>query len=350
VRVQARHVQASTGQAATIGPTWRAAPIIPVVVRLVFLGSPAFAVPSLSALLDAGHEIALVVSQPDRPAGRGRSATPTAVAAFAQAQGLPLWQTSSVRGPQAESRLRDEKPEAMALAAFAALIPNNVLAIAPILNVHPSLLPRWRGAAPIQAALLAGDTETGVTIIQLVQALDAGPMLLQERMSIAAEDDYLTLEPRLAQVGARLLVQALETKPEPRPQDDSLATFCQRIDREDARIDWTQPVESIWRQVRAYRGWPQAFTGWDGKQLKILRAWPLSRSDPFPFSDTPETPGTVVLGGAEPRARRDLVPLVVSGAGLLRIDEVQLEGKRAQSAGEFLRGYPKLIGAKLGMA
>src|SRR5262249_31016172 len=156
---------------------------------LVFLGSPTFAVPSLSALLEAGHDVWLVVTQPDRPAGRGRVSTTPAVAVFARSRGLDVWQTSSVRGPEAETRLRAVDPEVMALAAFAALIPRNVLEIAPILNVHPSLLPRWRGAAPIQAALLAGDIETGVSIIQLVQALDAGPVLLQERVPIAPEDD-----------------------------------------------------------------------------------------------------------------------------------------------------------------
>ncbi len=218
----------------------------------------------------------------------------------------------------------------MALAAFAALIPNNVLAIAPILNVHPSLLPRWRGAAPIQAALLAGDSSTGVTIIELVQALDAGPILLQERVPIAADDDYVTLEPRLAELGAGLLVRALEEKPAAVPQDDSQATYCQKIEREDARIDWTQPVETVWRQVRAYRGWPQAFTTWEGKLLKILRSSPLQASGP---------PGQVYV--------QDTWPLVAAGRGSLRLDEVQLEGKRPQTGLEFVRGYPKLVGARL---
>ena len=165
----------------------------------------------------------------------------------------------------------------MALAAFAALVPRNILELTPggILNVHPSLLPRWRGAAPIQAALLAGDLETGVSIIRLVSALDAGPILLQERAPVGPEDDFVSLEPRLARLGADLLVRALAEKPEPQPQDDGLATFCRRIEREDARIDWGQAAETIWRQVRAYRGRPQAFTFLDGRYLKILRATPL---------------------------------------------------------------------------
>jgi methionyl-tRNA formyltransferase len=201
-----------------------------------------------------------------------------------------------------------------------------------ILNVHPSLLPKWRGAAPIQAALRAGETETGVSIIRLVQAMDAGPILLQERIPIAPEDDYVSLEPRLATLGASLLVRALAEQPTPQAQDDTLATYSKRISRDDAQIDWSQPAEHIWNQVRAYRGWPQAFTTFGGQQLKVLRAWPISGDD--------SAQGTVT--------RREGAPVVATGEGSLRLDEVQLEGKRAQSGTEFLRGYPRLVGARLG--
>jgi methionyl-tRNA formyltransferase len=302
-------------------------------MRLVFLGSPAFAVPSLHALGAAGHDIALVVSQPDRPAGRGRQPTATPVAAYAREHRLPLWQTPSVRGADAEARLRAVAPEAMALAAFAALIPDNVLAIAPIMNVHPSLLPRWRGASPIQAALLAGDTTTGVSIIRLIKAMDAGPILLQQQVPIEPEDDYVSLEPRLAGVGAELLVRALATSPEPLAQDDTQATYCRRIEREDARIDWSLPAEAIWHQVRAYRGWPQAFTTFDGRVLKVLRAWPVEASG---------EPGTVLLVDGR--------PVVATARGGLRLEEVVPAGKSAQSGAELVRGYPGLIGARLGMA
>jgi methionyl-tRNA formyltransferase len=243
----------------------------------------------------------------------------------------------------------------MALAAFAALVPRNVLAIAPILNVHPSLLPRWRGASPIQSTLLAGDDETGVSIIRLVVAMDAGPILLQERMAIGPEDDYLSLEPRLAELGARLLVRAFAESPEPRPQDDSRATYCKKIERDDARIDWSQPAEVIWRQVRAYRGWPQAFTTWsDGsKLLKVLRATPV----PGPLLAGPSNqagpglvqsaqdegslpPGTVLVSGGG--------PVVATGSIGLRLDQVVLEGRKPISGEELLRGYPRLNGARLG--
>jgi methionyl-tRNA formyltransferase len=291
------------------------------------------------------------------------------VAAYAREHGLPLWQTSSLRGPEAEERLRAVHADGMALAAFAALVPGNILSLTPggILNVHPSLLPRWRGAAPIQSALLAGETETGVSIIQLVAALDAGPVLLQEGMPILPSDDYLSLEPHLAALGAGLLVRALAEQPTPQLQDDSLATYSKRIAREDAQIDWSQPAESIWNQVRAYRGWPQAFTSFNGQQLKVLRAWPLGDGEsphggeefPSPAaSSQPESasthpsggdtasslassgPGTVVL--------RQGVPVVATGRGSLRLDEVQLAGKRPQSGAEFVRGYPRIVGARLG--
>jgi len=322
-------------------------------VRLVFLGSPAFALPSLEALRAAGHAIALVVTQPDRPAGRGQKTTPSAVASYAFEHDLAVWQTSSLKGPEAEARLRAVDADAMVLAAFAALVPSNILELTPpgILNVHPSLLPRWRGAAPIQAALLAGDQVTGVSIIRLVSALDAGPILLQERTPIAPEDDYVSLEPRLAALGARLLVRALDEHPTPVPQDDAAATYSGRIERDDARIDWAQPNTTIWNQVRAYRGWPQAFASFDGRLLKVLRAWPLSVDARAASS----TGGYTPVGTESPASRLQPgsvetpngIPVVTTGQGLLRLDEVQLEGKRALSGTEFLRGYPRLRGAKL---
>ena len=307
----------------------------------MFFGSPIFAVPSLQALLDAGHDVALVVSQPDRPAGRGRRLASPPVLDLARDGGVPVWQTPTLRGPEAEERLRAADARAMALAAFAAIVPRNLLDLAPhgILNVHPSLLPRWRGAAPIQSALLAGDDRTGVSIIRLVAAMDAGPILLQEEVPIAPEDDYLTLEPRLADLGARLLVEALQRAEAgaltSTPQDDAAATYCRKIDRADAAIDWTQPADAIWRQVRAYRGWPQAFTTWDGTMLKVLRAFPLPEQPPG-------APGTVAAQAGS--------PVVATGHGGLRLDEVTLEGKRPQSGRDLLRGYPRLVGARLGAA
>lgn len=263
------------------------------------------------------------------------------VATCARAHGLPVWQTTSLRGADASERLAAVGADAMALAAFAALVPRNILELTPggILNVHPSLLPRWRGAAPIQAALLAGDTQTGVSIIRLVSALDAGPILLQSSVSIAPSDDYLALEPRLAELGASLLVRALAERLEPRPQDDAAATYCRKIERDDARIDWAQPAEVIWRQVRAYRGWPQAFTSFDGRLLKILRAWPMGGDVARVGAPRAGEPGAVSVESGE--------LVATTGNGTLRLDEVQLEGKRAMTGAELLRGYPDLNGTKL---
>ncbi len=308
-------------------------------LRIVFFGSPSFALPSLEALREAGHEVVLVVTQPDRPAGRGRRLTPPPVARYAQEHGLPLWQTPTLKGLEAEERLRATNADAMALAAFAALVPRNLLDLAPtgILNVHPSLLPRWRGAAPIQAALLAGDRTTGVSIIRLVEAMDAGPVLLQETVPIEPQDDYLTLERRLAHLGGRMLVQALEGAAvgslAGAVQDDAAATYCRRIERQDARIDWSLPAERIWNQVRAYRGWPQAVTTWKGQTLKVLRASPIEGGD--------GPAGTVA-------ALADGAPVVATGRGGLRLDEVTPEGKRPQTGAELLRGHPDLAGSRLG--
>jgi methionyl-tRNA formyltransferase len=302
-------------------------------MRVIFFGSPVFALPSLEALLGAGHEIALVVTQPDRPAGRGKKSTPPPVASFARDRGLAVWQTSALKGNVVEERLRAVNADAMALAAFAALVPDNLLDLAPtgILNVHPSLLPRWRGAAPIQSSLLAGETETGVSIIRLVEALDAGPLLLQQHLRVTPEDDYVTLEPQLATLGAELLVRALEERPAEQPQDAALATYSRRIEREDGRIDWTQSAAAIWNQVRAYRAWPTAFTHFQSQELKVLRASPIEGLH--------GEAGIVDLQGG--------VPIVATGDGALRLDEVQLAGKRAMPGAQFAMGSRRLHGAKL---
>ena len=309
------------------------------------MGSPAFGLPTLRAILNAGHDVTLVVSQPDRPAGRTRRLRPPPVAAVARELGLPLHQPERLRGESALDPLLRAAPEAIVVAAFGQLLPRAVLDLAPLgcLNVHPSLLPRWRGASPVQAALLHGDPETGVTIIRLTEQLDAGPILAQVRTSIGPDEDAPRLEARLAEIGARLVVECLEPlaagKLRPRPQDEAEATYCRRLERADAELDWGRPALELARVVRAFRGSRDAFTFWDGRLLKVLPAEPVEA----PAVD--RAPGIVFEAPADRRARW---PLVATGRGALLLRELALEG-RAPTAGEdFLRGYPGLIGARLG--
>jgi methionyl-tRNA formyltransferase len=312
-------------------------------MRVVFMGTPEFAVPTLQALLDAGQEVALVLSQPDRPVGRGRRLTPPPVAQLAHARGLALLQPRGLRAPEVQQRLADAAPEAIVVAAYARLLPPPVLALPPLgcLNVHPSLLPRHRGPAPIQGALLAGDPETGTSIILLEERMDAGPILAQERMPITPDDDAATLEPRLAAQGARLLVDTLTRwaarEVQPQPQDEAAATYTRLLTKEDGRLDWTRPAIELARQVRACAGWPGAYTHWRDQPLKVLRAAP----DPHVEDDLP--PGTVFLLPGSDRA-----VAVATGAGSLRLDAVELAGRRPTAATAFLQGYRDFLGSRLG--
>jgi methionyl-tRNA formyltransferase len=324
-------------------------------LRVVFMGSPAFAVPSLAGLLAAGHKIALVLAQPDRPAGRGRQPTPPPVAAFARERGLPLFQPPSLKPPEAFARVSSAAPDVIVVAAYGLILRREVLDLPPLgcLNVHASLLPRHRGAAPIPAAILAGDAETGVSLMRMEAGLDTGPVLACRATPIAPTDDTPILTERLALLGRDLLVETL-----PRwaageiaatPQDDSRATYAPKIQRDDARLDWTRPAEELWRRVRAYRGWPDTFTTWHGKQLKILAARPV-------------LPLALGEGRAEGRVRgegnlgRVLLlpdggtqrPAVVTGDGLLVLDTVALEGRRPADGADFARGYRAFVGADLG--
>lgn len=309
------------------------------------MGSPTFGLPSLQAILKAGHEVALVISQPDRPAGRARRPRPPAVAAFAREAGLPLHQPERLRGEAALEPLLRATPEAIVVAAFGQLLARAVLELAPLgcLNVHPSLLPRWRGASPVQAALLHGDRDTGVTIIRLTEELDAGPILAQARTSIEPDEDAARLEARLADLGARLLVESLEPlaagELTPRLQNEAEATYCRRIERADAELDWGRPAVELARVVRAFRGSRDAFTFWDGRLLKVLAA------EAVVGPPVDSAVGVVFETFAGGRPRR---PAVATGQGALLLREVALEGRAPTTGEAFLRGYPGFIGARLG--
>lgn len=312
-------------------------------MRVVFMGSPAFALPTLRALRQAGHEITLTVTRPDRPAGRARRVAPSAVAAYARAERLALYQPGTLRDQSAQQPIEQADPAVIVVAAFGLLLPGQLLDLPPLgsINVHPSLLPRHRGASPIQAALLAGDRETGVSIIRLTEQLDAGPILAQQRTPVSVAEDAPALEARLADIGADLLIRCLSAwaagQLRPRPQDDSQATYCRRLERSDAELDWRRPADELARVVRAFRGRTDAFTYWNGQLLRVLRARPTEGTDEL-------SPGLVFeAAGARPRR-----PMIATGRGTLELIEVALAGRQATSGADFLNGYRRFVGAQLG--
>lgn len=310
--------------------------------RIVFMGTPAFAVPALRALMRGGeHTVVGVVTQPDRPAGRGRQVQPSPVTQVAREHGLPLIQPASLRkDPAAVEELRAWSPDVIVVAAFGQILRREVLAIPPhgCLNVHASLLPRWRGAAPINHAILAGDEVTGVSIMQIQPGLDDGPVLLSATLPIRPDDTTATLGPRLAELGAELLLAALPGwlagTLRAAPQDESRVTLAPPLEKEQGRLDWSRPAAALERQVRACDPWPGTFTTWQGRVLKILRA-----------SRVPTGAGPAAAPGEVVALDQGLA--VGTGDGLLRLEQVQLEGKRAVSAEEFARGYRQIPGSRL---
>jgi methionyl-tRNA formyltransferase len=304
-------------------------------VKLVFAGTPEFAAVSLAGLLHAGHEIALVLTQPDRPAGRGLEPQSSAVKQLALDRGLPLFQPAALADQATLGAIAAARPEAMVVAAYGLILPPALLALPPrgCINVHASLLPRWRGAAPIQRALLAGDSETGITIMQMDRGLDTGPILLQESIAIAPDDTAGTLHDKLAALGARLLVRALATPLAPRAQDASLATYAARVGKGEAEIEWRKPAAEIERQVRAFDPVPGAQTRHEGVALKVWRAR-IERG-------VSAEPGTVCA--AEPGGI-----VVACGSDGLRITELQRAGGKRLAVRAFLTGSRLARGARFG--
>jgi methionyl-tRNA formyltransferase len=307
--------------------------------RVVFMGTPQFAVPTLRTL-DEYHDLVGVVTQPDRRAGRGRRLVESPVKQAASERGLDLFQPRTLRGPEAVAHLAAWRPEVIVVAAFGQILPATVLDLPPhgSLNVHGSLLPRYRGAAPVAAAILHGDAVTGITIMQMDEGLDTGPILAQAECPIAPDDTTASLTAKLAELGARLLIETLEGwlngTVRAQPQDDAQATYCSQLKKEDGRLDWSQPAAYLDRQVRACDPWPGAYTTWQGQRLKVLRAKPL------PDWKGAGQPGQVQEVG---------VGLgVVTGKGALELHEVQLAGKKPMPAGQFARGQRDLVGGRLG--
>jgi methionyl-tRNA formyltransferase len=316
--------------------------------RIVFMGSPDFALPTLRRLLESEHEVVAVYTQPDRPAGRGRALQPPPAKKLALAHGVAVLQPARVSAPDSVEELARLAPDLIVIAAYGQILKQPVLDIPRrgVLNVHASLLPRHRGAAPVAAAILAGDEETGVTIMQTELALDAGPILAQRRVPISPNDTAGTLTDRLAQEGADLLMQVLpawlEGSLAPTPQDASKATYAPMLRKEDGYVDWGLPAEDIWRRVRAFTPWPGAFTYLDGQPLRLLDTWPLRAGDGG------QPVGTVVTcpPGADVPGQAGFA--VVTGRGLLAIMRLQLAGRRPLPAADFLRGQRGLMGKRLG--
>jgi methionyl-tRNA formyltransferase len=315
-------------------------------IRVLFMGTPDFAVPSLAALArqaDVGLQLVGVVTRPDKPTGRGRQLAYAPVKQFAAEHGIPVLQPGPLRRPEALQLLRELAPDVIVVAAFGQILPPDVLALPRhgCLNVHASLLPRWRGASPINAAILAGDTETGVTIMLMDEGLDTGPILAQRATPIGPEEAAGELSDTLAQLGAELLAETIPRwlvgEIAPQPQDETQATLTRLLRKEDGRLDWTRPADELARQVRAFTPWPGAFTTWDGRTLKVLRARAIDAPNDLP-------PGTCFVP-PDPASGR-LVCACEQGA--LGLEVIQLEGKRALPVDEMLRGYPTLAATTLG--
>ncbi len=308
-------------------------------IRTVFMGTPDIAVPSLQALVaHPDFQVVGVVTQPDRRAGRGRKLRASPVKEAALAAGIEaILQPPRLREPEAQAALAALHPDLIVVAAYGQILRPQVLALPRYgcINVHASLLPRWRGASPITAAILAGDPLTGITIMQMDEGMDTGPILSQQTEVILPHDTTASLSQRLGERGAALLMETLpcylEGLIQPKPQDDRGATLCRLVKKEDARIDWTRPAVVIERMVRAYWPWPVAFTTWKGMHLKIGAA-------------------RVAEGQAEPGL---VIPwekqaAVGTGDGLLVIEKAQLPGKKMIPMEDFLRGRPDFLGAHLG--
>ncbi len=291
-------------------------------MRIVFMGTPEFSVPVLRALAAAGHDIACVYCQPPRPAGRGKKDRPSPVQAAASELGLPVRHPISLKDAGAQAEFAALNADVAVVVAYGLILPQAVLD-APAkgcLNIHASLLPRWRGAAPIHRAIMAGDAETGICIMQMEAGLDTGPVLLRQATPIGAEETTSDLHDRLSGMGADLIVQALarlETL-RPDPQPDTGVTYAAKIDKAETRIDWTQPAEQVARLIRGMSPFPGAWCALGDERLKLLRAQAVAGQG---------APGTIL---------RDLV--VACGEGAVDITQVQRQGKRPMAAAEFLRG------------
>lgn len=313
-------------------------------MKLVFAGTPAFAATHLSALIAQGHDIAAVYTQPDRAAGRGKKLHASPVKALAAEHELPVMQPASLKDPEAQSALAALAPDLMIVVAYGLLLPKAVLEIPRFgcINVHASLLPRWRGAAPIERALLAGDSETGVTIMQMDVGLDTGDMLYKLSTPLREDDDRQQLEDRLAALGCEGLLHTLANFDNLRAgaeqQDDALSTYARKLDKSEAKIDWQASVAEVSRTIRAGIGRQPAYSFLDGERLRLLRA---SSESPGPVAEpsAPAAPGTIVQN-----PNRNVLTIACAD-GLLNVSELQLPGKNPVSVRDIMNSRPALFAA-----
>jgi methionyl-tRNA formyltransferase len=309
-------------------------------LKVLFLGTAEFACPTLEALRASPHEVIGVITQPDRPKGRGRKTVPTPVKSLAQNAGLPVHQPEKIGDPAFLKILHSIQPEIMVVVAYGQILSAPVLAVPPrgCVNVHGSLLPGYRGAAPIVRAILGGETRTGITTMFMDPGMDTGPILLTEETEIGGEDTAGTLHDRLARIGARLLLHTLERLETntviPKPQDSALATLAPKIEKEEARIRWSAPARQTFNQIRAFDPWPGAFTLLAGRILKLFRPR-LIEGGPQ------EPPGTIVQASDEGLC-------VAAPQGVLLIREAQAESRPRMRVSDFLRGNPLAAGVRMG--
>lgn len=310
--------------------------ILPSSLRIIFAGTPAFAVPSLEALIQAGYSIIAVFTQPDRPSGRGQRLTMSPIKILAGQQHIPVYQPERLKDPEAQRHFLELEADLIVVVAYGLLLPEKILRGVRYgaINVHPSLLPRWRGATPIQSAILAGDPMTGVTVMQLTQAMDAGPILYQSASPIAPSETSADLHDRLAQSGAKALLITLNDLGRqdlhPLLQDEKTATYSRKIEKNDAKMIWEKPAAQLAREVRAYHPWPVAFTYYDGQ---LLRVW---AAEPLKDKTSNYAPG--VIENIAPNGLD-----IATGEGVLRLLTVQSPGGRPVSVAEFIRARQKKL-------
>lgn len=313
-------------------------------MRVIFAGTPRFAAAALDALADAGHDIVLVLTQPDRPSGRGMKLAPSAVKLAANARGFPVFQPQSLKSAEVQATLREANADIMVVAAYGLILPQAVLVLPRFgcLNIHASLLPRWRGAAPIQRAILAGDAETGITIMQMDAGLDTGAILSKAAVPIHETDTASSLHDVLAKAGAEAIVAALMnySQIKPQPQDDHEATYAAKLSKEEARLDWHQPADVLTRAVRAYNPVPGAWTLLQGVPLKIWSAQPAD--------DAGETDERLPAPGELLRAEADRL-VIACGTGALALRQIQLAGSKRMDVAAFLAGRTLLPGTLFGV-